>query len=137
MIKMKYLESFDLFGGGEYEKMTRSRFMAEMDKMGSVDLSEEQRIKLSKLLQGSSVELRWRPRIDGRFLLPTDRHPHEDLFFCQRTEDKCFFIFPFDDDWYFIEIFNKQTIRGEYYKCDGIEGIKKMLSDNDEVFREI
>jgi hypothetical protein len=30
---MKYLESFDLFGGGEYEKMTRGRFIDEKNKI--------------------------------------------------------------------------------------------------------
>lgn len=110
---MKYLESFDLFGG-EYEKMTRGRFIDAQNKMGSVDVSEEQKIKLSKLFQGSSVKLR------------------EDHFFCS-AENKWFFIFPFDDDWYFIEIYNKQIGRGEYYKCDGLDGIKKMLSDTFEV----
>ena len=120
---MKYLESFDLFGDGEYEKMTRGRFMDAMSKMGNVDLSEEKRIKLSKLFQGSSVVLHdfsayeWWP----------------DHLFCQPTENKWFFMYPFYDEWYFIEIYNKQIGRGEYYKCDGLDGIKKMLNDTFEV----
>ena len=44
---MKYLESFDVFGGGEYERMSRSRFteaMNKMDRIGGVDISEEQKV---------------------------------------------------------------------------------------------
>ena len=51
---MKYLESFDLFGGGEYERMSRSRFteaMNKMDRIGGVDISEEQKVNLSKSLK--------------------------------------------------------------------------------------
>ena len=111
---MKYLESFDAFGGGgEYEKMTRGRFIDEKNKMGSVDLSEEQRIKLSKL--GKNIDL------------------SIGYFFCQPNDYEWFWLYPFDDDWYFIEVFKVETGRGEYYKCDGLDGIKKMLSDTFDV----
>ena len=121
---MKYLESFDLFGGGEYEKMTRGRFIDSQNKMGSVDLSEKQKIKLSKLFQSffdpKSVRIDW-PSVEFR----------EHHFFS--AENKYFFTFPYDDDWYFIEVFNPDTSKGEYYKCDGLDGIEKMLSDTFEV----
>jgi hypothetical protein len=118
---MKYLESFDLFDSAEYERMTRSRFIAEMNKMGSVDLSEEQRTKLSKLFKGF-----FGPESVGI-------NPPDECFFYEVVKVGYFFIYPYDDEWYLIEILNNKTNRGEYYKCDGLEGIKKMLSDTFDV----
>jgi hypothetical protein len=122
---MKYLESFDLFGSGEYERMTRSRFMAEINKMGNVDLSEEQRIKLSKLFQGF-----FGPKSVG-INSPSVKLIHDGYFFYQSVGGVHFFIQPYDDEWYLIEAVSGT---GHYYKCDGLEGIEKMLSDSfDEV----
>ena len=99
---MKYLESFDAFGGGEYEKMTRGRFIDAQNKMGSVDLSEEQKIKLSKLFQGffdpKSVRIDW-PSVEFR----------QDHYFCSLLsspfegylQNKCFFIFFLELYFYF------------------------------------
>jgi hypothetical protein len=125
-LMMKYLESFDLFGG-EYEKMKRNRFMSEMNKMGSLDLSEEQRIKLSKLFQGF-----FGPKSVG-INSPSVKLIHDGYFYYQSVGGVHFFIQPYDDEWYLIEAVSET---GEYYKCDGLEGIEKMLNDKDEVFRK-
>ena len=129
---MKYLESFDLFGGGEYERMTRSRFMEDMNRMGSIDLSKEQRMKVSKPFKRLFDPKFF--RIDSSLSFRQSVEFRNDHFFCQPDKNKsAFFIFPFDDEWYFIEIYNMKTSRGEYYKCDGLEGIEKMLSDTFDV----
>ena len=122
---MKYLERFDLFSG-EYENIKRSDFVKNLSSVGK-DLSEEQRVKLSKLFDTESVGIN----------SPSVKLSHDECFFYQSVGGVHFFIYPFDDEWYFIEVYNSVSETGEYYKCDGIKGIEKMLSDKDEVFREI
>ena len=127
---MKYLERFDLFGGGEYEKISRVVFIGEIREAGGLDLSEEQRVKLSKLFQSffdtKSVGIN----------SPSVKLIHDEYFFYQSVGGVHFFIYPYDDEWYLIEVYNSVGEIGEYYKCDGIKGIEKMLNDKDGVFRE-
>ena len=116
---MKYLESFDLFGSGEYERMTRSRFMAEMNKMGRIDLSEEQKVNLSKSLKRF---------FDPEYFSSESIKLREDHLYLKLNSDMSLFVYPYDDEWYFVEIYYTRSNRGEYYKCDGLVGIEKMLS---------
>lgn len=121
---MKYLERFDFFGGGDYEKMKRSDFVKILNKVG-IDLSEEKRIKLSKLFQGF-----FDPKSVGI-------GPPDECFFYEVVKVGYFFIYPYDDEWYFIEFYDivsdGRSGGSGYYKCDGLEGIKQMLSDNFEL----
>jgi hypothetical protein len=98
--------------------------MAEMNKMGSVDLSEKQRIKLSKIFQSffdtKSVGIN----------SPSVKLIHDGYFYYHSVGDVHFFIQPYYDEWYLIEAVSGT---GEYYKCDGIEGIEKLLSDTFDV----
>jgi len=119
---MKYLESFDLFGSGEYERMSRRRFTEAMNKMnriGGTDITEEQKVNLSKSLKrffdpesfsSESIKLR------------------EDHLYLKLNSDMSLFVYPYNDEWYLVEIYYTRSNRGEYYKCDGLGGIEKMLS---------
>ena len=122
---MRYLERFDLFGG-EYEKMKRSDFVKNLSNVG-MDLSEEKRIKLSKIFQGFFL-----PKSIGINSLSVKLRPDE-CFFYEVVKVGYFFIYPYDDEWYFIEFYDivseGRSGASGYYKCDGLEGIKQMLSD--------
>ena len=119
---MKYLESFDVFGGGEYERMSRSRFteaMNKMDRIGGVDISEEQKVNLSKSLKRF---------FEPEYFSSESIKLREDHLYLKLNNDMSLFVYPYDDEWYFVEIYYTRSNRGEYYKCDGLGGIEKMLS---------
>jgi len=119
---MKYLESFDLFGSGEYERMSRRRFTEAMNKMnriGGVDISEEQKVNLSKSLKRF---------FDPEYFSSESIKLREDHLYLKLNSDMSLFVYPYDDEWYLVEIYYTRSNRGEYYKCDGLGGIEKMLS---------
>jgi hypothetical protein len=44
-------------------------------------------------------------------------------------------IYSLGDEWYFVSIYNDDIFN--YYKCDQKEGLLKLISDKDEIFKRI
>ena len=124
---MKYLESFDLFGPGEYEKITRGNFHDITSKMKYEGVNEPERVRFErlfkKILNPANKDLDW-PKVE---IYKTDS---SDYYYTSIDQDKIIFIFHYEDDWYFIEYYNQNSMDSHYYKCDGIDGVEKMLREN-------
>jgi len=123
---MKYLESFDVFGSGEYEKITRGKFSDITSKIKYDGVSESERLRLERLFKKifdpSNKTPDW-PKVQI-YQTNTSEYYHSSI-----NKDQVIFIFHYDDDWYFIEDYNQNTFDSYYYKCDGLDGVKQMLSD--------
>jgi len=123
---MKFLESFDLFGG-EWEKITRGKFHDTINHMLYSEPSESERLRIENIFQRHfnphntyknwPTILRWNKQ-------------GTEYYYTTINDVEIIFIYSFDDDWYFLEKYNQETMVSQYYKCDGIEGLQKCLQDN-------
>ena len=123
---MKYLESFDLFEG-DYEKITRGNFQDTINHMKYLELTENERLKIEKIFQRHfnphNTVKNW-PKIELWTKNGTE------YYYTTMDVNEIIFIYSYEDDWYFMEKYNQETMVSEYYKCDDLEGLKKCLEDN-------
>ncbi len=123
---MKFLESFDLFGG-EWEKITGGKFHDSTKHMLHSEPTENERLKIERIFQTHfnphNTYKNW-PKIE----LWT-KHGTE-YYYTTMDVNEIIFIYSYEDEWYFIEKYNQETMVSKYYKCDGLEGIQKCLQDN-------
>ena len=90
---MKYLESFDLFGG-DYQEVTRGKFNDETSKMSYLGGTEEQRIKIQKIFDKFFLSVEVRIYGSGEY------------YYIELNSDITIFIYKYDDEWYYLENFN-------------------------------
>jgi hypothetical protein len=112
---MKFLESFDLFG--DCEEITRGKFHDETSKMSYLGGTEEERLKIQKIVD--------------EFLLSAQVkiYAHNEYYYIDLNTDHTIFIYSYDDEWYYLEYYDSESLKSKYYKCDGLEGIRKYFKD--------
>jgi hypothetical protein len=145
-LMMKYLESFDLFGGGEYKQIHRGLFHDKWDKRPVGTLTEKEALRLDRLFMkyfGPGLKTELYGNEDTNMDMMNSRTPFyfyggvkgKDKTFPKPDEPKPdkqdFFIFVYDDDWYVVEIFEEidDDLTSRYFECDGFDGIEKLFGD--------
>jgi len=146
MIKMKYLEKFDLFGGGEYKQIHRGLFQDKWVKSPGGKLTEKEALKLDRLFMkyfGPGLKTELYGDQDTNMDMMNVRTPFyfygevrgKDKTFPKPDEPKPdkqdFFIFLYEDDWYVVEIYEDidDDLTSRYFECDGFGGIEKLFED--------
>lgn len=147
---MKYLESFDLFGGGDWKQIHRGLFNDKWRKRPAGIVSDKEALKLDRLFMeyfgpGLRTEVYGNQEMNRDMTnLATPFYYYgevkgKDKTFPKPDEPKpdiqSFFIFVYDDDWYVVEI--DEDIEGDltsrYFECDGFEGIEKLFEDLSQI----
>ena len=143
---MKYLESFDLFGGGEYKKIHRGLFHDKWDNKPVGTLTEKEALRLDRLFMkyfGPGLKTELYGDQDTNRVMMNSRTPFyfygqvvgKDKTFPKPDEPKPdtqgFFIYVYDDDWYVVEIHEEidDDLTSRYFECDGFGGIEKLFED--------
>jgi len=143
---MKYLESFDLFGGGEWKQIHRGLFHDKWGKRPAGRVSDKEALKLDRLFMeyfgpGLRTEVYGNQDMNREMTnLATPFYYYgevrgKDKTFPKPDEPKpdiqSFFIFVYDDYWYVVEIHEDidDDITSRYYECDGFGAIEKLFED--------
>ena len=147
---MKYLESFSLFGGGEYKQIHRGLFQDKWAKSPGGTLTEKEALRLDRLFMkyfGPSLKTELYGNEDTNMDMMNSRTPFyfyggvkgKDKTFPKPDEPKPdkqdFFIFVYEDDWYVVEIFEDidGDLTSRYFECDGFGGIEKLFEDLSQI----
>lgn len=142
---MKYLESFNLFGG-EYKQIYRGLFNDKWGKRTVGQVSDEETLKLDRLfmeyfgpglrtevygnqdmnreITNLSTPFYYYGRVNGKDkTFPKPDNPKPD------TQE--FYIYAYYDEWYVVEIHEDIDghLNSRYFECDGFGGIKKLFED--------
>lgn len=143
---MKYLESFDLFGSGEYKQIHRGLFQDKWSKRPAGQVSDKEALKLDRLFMeyfGPGLRTEVYGNQDTNRAMTNSATPFyyygevrgKDKTFAKPDEPKpdiqSFFIYVYDDDWYVVEIHEDidDDITSRYFECDGFGGIEKLFED--------
>ncbi len=143
---MKYLESFDLFGSGEYKQIHRGLFHDKWGKKPAGQVSDKEALKLDRLFMeyfGPGLRTEVYGNQDTNRAMTNSATPFyyygevrgRDKTFDKPDEPKpdiqSFFIYVYDDDWYVVEIHEDidDDITSRYFECDGFGGIEKLFED--------
>jgi hypothetical protein len=122
-LMMKFLESFDLFGG-EYKKITRGQFNDTTKGKKIPELNETLRKKIEsifqKVLNPYNIKQDW-PKVEKW-------HTQSTNFYCDYTAQLRIFIYIYEDEWYYLEKYRVES-SSTYYECDGLDGMEKCLKD--------
>lgn len=143
---MKYLESFELFGGGDWKQIHRGLFHDKWGKRQSGIVSDKEALRLDRLFMeyfgpGLRTEVYGNQEMNRDMTnLATPFYYYgevrdKDKTFPKPNEPKpdtqSFFIYVYDDDWYVVEIHENidDDITSRYFECDGFGGIEKLFED--------
>ncbi len=143
---MKYLESFDFFGDGDWTQISRGKFNDKWGKRPSGIVSDEEALKLDRLFMkyfgpGLRTEVYGNQDMNKEMTnLATPFYFYgqvrgKDKTFPKPDESKPdtqdFFIFVYDDYWYVVEIHEDidGDITSRYFECNEFSAIEKLFED--------